>query len=263
MISVQNLASLRVSKITSFYTGGRRHHYHVVYDDGDEEDYDFEEMEFAAELQYKLMTGTYIAPVIDDEPMSDGEGSLHVPSDDEDEIHNATQKGKRKRQPKGAAILLAELTAKKPRKTLTSKVAKWSVAKSQHTMLNPLESYSTDTEYGASLRAMNETEQVAEVARLNKGVDKGTKIAIKTKLLTVKYKEMVAEKMRQYLIDNRQLVQSMIRANDSSRNLRLLSPEFISVGEWVEVDADRTPGWNSESGVGVVVSVHDAFSDVK
>ena len=37
-------------KITSVNTEGRRHYYHVLYEDGDEEDYDFEEMEFAAEL---------------------------------------------------------------------------------------------------------------------------------------------------------------------------------------------------------------------
>jgi hypothetical protein len=69
--------------------------------------------------------------------------------------------------------------------------------------------------------------------------------------------------MRQYHINNRQPLQSMFRANCSSRNLRLLSPEFISVGEWVEVDAGRTPGWNSEGGIGVVVNVIDAFADAK
>jgi hypothetical protein len=110
---------------------------------------------------------------------------------------------------------------------------------------------------------MNETDQVAEVARLNKCVDKGTNIAIKSKLITAKYKELLAEKMRQYLIDNRQPVQLMFRANNAARNLRLLSPEFISVGEWVEVDADRTPGWNSEGGIEVVVSAQDAFAVVK
>jgi hypothetical protein len=78
---------------------------------------------------------------------------------------------------------------------------------------------------------MNETDQVAEVARLSKGVDKRTNIAIKSKLITAKYKELLAGKMRQYLIDNKQPVQSMFRANNAARNLRLLSPEFISVGE--------------------------------
>ncbi len=75
-----------------------------------------------------------------------------------------------------------------------------------------LEAYPTETEYGASIRAMNVTDQVAEVARLNKGVDKGTNIAIKSKLLTVKYKVLVADKMRQYLMENRKPVESMFRA---------------------------------------------------
>jgi hypothetical protein len=38
---------------------------------------------------------------------------------------------------------------------------------------------------------------------------------------------------------------------------------FLSVGEWVEVDADRTPGWNSEGGIAVIINVHDNFADVK
>jgi len=34
-------------------------------------------------------------------------------------------------------------------------------------------------------------------------------------------------------------------------------------GEWVEVDADRSPGFNSEGGIAVIISVHDNFADVK
>ncbi len=41
------------------------------------------------------------------------------------------------------------------------------------------------------------------------------------------------------------------------------NPSFISVGEWVEVDADRTPGFNSEGGIAVIINVHDALADVK
>jgi hypothetical protein len=38
---------------------------------------------------------------------------------------------------------------------------------------------------------------------------------------------------------------------------------FISVGEWVEVDADRTPGFNSEGGIAVIKNVHDDLANVK
>jgi hypothetical protein len=41
------------------------------------------------------------------------------------------------------------------------------------------------------------------------------------------------------------------------------NPTFLSVGEWVEVDADRTPGYNSEGGIGVITGVVDGLADVK
>ncbi len=251
-------------KITSVDTGGRRHHFHVLYADGDEEDYDYEEMEFAAELHYKIQTGTYVAPSEDVEPMSDGEGSIHIPSELEHETEFSSKKRKRQRKRKGTGTEQLEPNTKRKKSTAASKVGKGKLTKSQHTITSLLDSYASDTEYGASIRAMNATDQIGEVARLNKGVDKASNIAIKYKLLTAKYTELVAGKMRQHLIDHRQPISSMFRAaNTDVRNLRLLNPEFLSVGEWVEVDADRTPGWNSEGGIGVVVNVQDAFADVK
>ncbi len=106
-------------KITSVDTGGRRHHYHVLYDAGDEEDYDFEEREFAAELHYKIKRGTYVAPMEDLEPMSDGEGSLHVPSDTEHESDMRTKKGQRKRKKTAAVTDRLEPKAKKTRQTIS------------------------------------------------------------------------------------------------------------------------------------------------
>jgi hypothetical protein len=93
----------------------------------------------------------------------------------------------RKRKNKNSAIAQQEPKPKKPRKTLPSKVAKRNLAKSQHTLLSLLEAYSPETEYGSSIRAMNDEDQVAEVTRFNKGVDKGTNIAIKSKVITAKY----------------------------------------------------------------------------
>jgi hypothetical protein len=55
----------------------------------------------------------------------------------------------------------------------------------------------------------------------------------------------------------------MFHATPKSINLVTSDVNFISVGEWVEVDADRTPGFNSEGGIAVIVSVHDALADVK
>ena len=55
----------------------------------------------------------------------------------------------------------------------------------------------------------------------------------------------------------------MFHAAPKSMNFVTADPSFISVGEWVEVDADRTPGYNSEGGIAVIISVHDDLVDVK
>jgi hypothetical protein len=55
----------------------------------------------------------------------------------------------------------------------------------------------------------------------------------------------------------------MFHDSPKTISITLSNPNFLSVGEWVEVDADRTPGYNSEGGIAVIISVHDNFADVK
>jgi hypothetical protein len=69
--------------------------------------------------------------------------------------------------------------------------------------------------------------------------------------------------MRDYYILNRTDQQSMFRAVTQPRSLQRLQLKFLSIGEWVKVDADRTPGWNSEGGIGVIVNVTDGLADIK
>ena len=126
-----------------------------------------------------------------------------------------------------------------------------------------LEKWNEDTDYGKTFRALTSEEQAAEVKRLNVGTSKGVKEVIKKKLLDANFKEVVAEKMKSYLCESRMRLMSMIHEQSTNTNVVLLNPSFISVGEWVEVDADRTPGYNSEGGVAVVIAVADALVDVK
>jgi hypothetical protein len=79
----------------------------------------------------------------------------------------------------------------------------------------------------------------------------------------VKYKVLVADKMRAHLTESRLPLASIFHAHEKSKNLVVANPNFLSVGEWVEVDADRTPGCNSEGGVAVIISVQDNCADVK
>ena len=55
----------------------------------------------------------------------------------------------------------------------------------------------------------------------------------------------------------------MFHSSPKTVNLISSNLNFLSVGEWVEVDADRTPGYNSEVGIAVIISVHDDLADVK
>jgi hypothetical protein len=125
-------------------------------------------------------------------------------------------------------------------------------------------SWSEETEYGQSFRAMDADEQRAEVIlRLNKGVDKGMKSVIKTKLLDDNYKIIVSEKLQAHLSQCRASLPSMYHAAPTSRVAVMHDPTFLSVGEWVEVDADRSVGYNSEGGIAVIINVHDDLADVK
>ncbi len=131
------------------------------------------------------------------------------------------------------------------------------------TIESVLDTWSETTDYGKSFRLMDKDKQSAEVGLLNKGSAKSMKTIIKTKLINLNYQKVVDEKFRQYLTDGRVSQASMFRCPTKSLNTARASLKFLSVGEWVEVDGDRTPGFNSEGGIGVITSVHDDFADVK
>jgi hypothetical protein len=55
----------------------------------------------------------------------------------------------------------------------------------------------------------------------------------------------------------------MFHAAPATRTSILQDVNFISVGEWVEVDGDRSVGYNSEGGIAVIIKVEDNLADVK
>ncbi len=126
-----------------------------------------------------------------------------------------------------------------------------------------LQQWGETTEYGQSFRLLNEEQQSVEVALLNKGSAKSMKNIIKTKLIHVHYEKVVEDKLRKYLSEGRVSQDSMFRSAPKLCNGVRANLKFLSVGEWVEVDGDRSPGYNSEGGIGVITNVHDDFADVK
>jgi hypothetical protein len=110
---------------------------------------------------------------------------------------------------------------------------------------------------------MSKDEQTAEVDVLNKGAIKGMKGIIKSKLLVTNYNSKVAEKLRAHITESRVTPASMFHSSPKNLQLVTFNLKFLSVGEWVEVDADRTPGYNSEGGIAVIINVHDDLADSK
>jgi hypothetical protein len=133
------------------------------------------------------------------------------------------------------------------------------------TVEDVLNAWTDNTPYGASFRALTEAEQKIELMEINnKGAAKGLKGTVKSKVLKQQYKDMVASKIRDFLKSSVVSQAGMFRPNVASeRNVQLLRTTFLSVEEWVEVDADRTQGWNSEGGLAAIVGVHNNFADVK
>ncbi len=69
--------------------------------------------------------------------------------------------------------------------------------------------------------------------------------------------------MRLYFHEQRDSMASMMHAAHKVQPGAHACLTFLSVSEWVEVDGDRTPGYNSEGGIGMITGVHDALADVK
>jgi hypothetical protein len=151
----------------------------------------------------------------------------------------------------------------------TSPLKKKKVVKSKtplcvgYTMATVLTTWDSTTEYGISFRNLTHEEQQAEVKRLNTMALKGQKDIVKHKLLQVKYKSMIEEKMRVYLSESRSPLNAVYHCAPVLQASHVMSPSFLSVGEWVEVDGDITPGWNSEGGIAVIINVQDSLADVK
>jgi hypothetical protein len=153
---------------------------------------------------------------------------------------------------------IAKATAKRKEKQEVN-----SGGKTTFSIESVLDSFKDTTEYGATFRSMTIDAQKMEVVRLNKGATTGMKGAIRKQRIDVQFKSLVSEKMKSYLIANRTDQKNMFRTITQPRILQKLQLNFLPIGEWVEVDANRTPGWNSEGGIAVIVGVNDGLADVK
>jgi hypothetical protein len=256
------------------------HSYQCHYTDGEEAFLSRDELLAGYELFGAMALGTYKPlQAIECNDSSEEEAACEDPCSDDSEHEpkpkrrakpkkgQQTKTGKRKASPSVSRGDLQPSSKKKAKKhnVKDSGAGKKKVSvKSSFTVADVLTNWTDDSAFGASFRSMNEADQKKELAQINLGAAKGIKGAIKTKILKAQYKDLMGIKMQEYIKGNMVQGQHMFRANVVSyRAAQILRPVFLSVGEWVEVDADRTPGWNSEGGIAVIINVHDSFADVK
>ena len=164
----------------------------------------------------------------------------------------ASSKRKRVKRPIGDA-------AKEPkkRKTMGKKDSK------TYTADTILEDYDAESEYGVALRAMSPADLKLAVEKLNKSAAKGIKGTVKEKLLTSKYANTCVEKLKSHLVAQRVAQNDMFRKAAPAKFVHLGNAAAVSVGYWVEVNGDRSPGWNSEGGIAMVIASSQICAEVK
>jgi hypothetical protein len=274
------LGGVLFGKITSLDDSGPSCLYHVRYTDGREENLERSELLRGYELFGAMALGTY-KPLVNYE----SEASIDDKFVCEDAwSSDSEQQTKRKRRPKTKVIVKPKQRKRKTcatephggKQSATTKKAKVTTSKddkskvkrvtvkSSFSLGDVLAAWTDTTDFGASFRSLDEAEQKKELAQINVGAAKGIKGAVKSKVLNAQYKDMMAIKMKEYIQSNMVGANAMFRATVvSDRAAQILRSGFLSVGEWVEVDADRTPGYNSEGGIAIIINVHDSFADVK
>jgi hypothetical protein len=217
-------------------------------------------------LQYMLFPGELDSDCESDIlESSDGESDVIVGTTITSKRHQRSvdMSVGRKQKKKCSSESLRNNCPKRLKHGTTTKGAGKIPANMCYTVDGVMTSWNDTTEYGTSFRNLTVEEQRAEVQQLNKGAEKQLKGIIKNKLIAVNYATLVAEKFREHLSASRVAQVAMFHVSPKTVSITLSNPNFKSVGEWVEVDADRTPGYNSEGGIAVIISVHDNLADVK
>jgi hypothetical protein len=111
--------------------------------------------------------------------------------------------------------------------------------------------------------AMPESEKHAAVAKLNKGTTDGIKGAVKAKVLSSKYSTVCKDKLKEHLLAMRVDENDMFKKAAPMNSARMVGASAVSVGDWVQVDADRSPGWNSKGGIAMVTASLNNIVEVK
>lgn len=245
----------------------KRNIYHVQYEDGDSEDFDLEEFQFAYEVRQALDEGTFIREdtVVETEENISNDGTedeWHASENVGDSDNDTAANGKRTKRQKVTNDGTTPAKRQRTKQPRAKKVAKL-MNKKTYTMDSVLLEFGEDDAFGQEYRKLDDEAKKKAVEKLNVGATKGIKGVVKENVLTTKYSSLCQDKLKEHLVASRVDVENMFRKAPPRPLSRTITAALVSVGDWVHVDADRSTGWNSEGGIAMVIAVHDSFSDVK
>jgi hypothetical protein len=247
----------------------------VQYEDGDSEDFDLQEYQFAFEVRKAFDAGKFRRDDSeggnDDRISCDGtEDEWNDTENESDSDDKTTSRQKKKKHPKNAAMEQHSPGKRKRGNAKVGSTTRKRVRKAAKLMDSKtynkesvLQEFGEDTEFGKQYRNMDDEEKKAALDVLNRGASKGIKTVVKDKILRTKYSTICADKLKEHLIADRVPVENMFRVAAPPMAARSADAAQVHVGDWVQVDADRSVGYNSEGGVAVVIAVNENFSDVK
>jgi hypothetical protein len=86
---------------------------------------------------------------------------------------------------------------------------------------------------------------------------------MEAKVISSKYSTICMQKLKEHLVSMRVVDNDMFRKAAPISSSRMVGSSAVSVGDFVEVDADRSPGWNSEGGIAMVTASAYNFAEVK
>ncbi len=86
---------------------------------------------------------------------------------------------------------------------------------------------------------------------------------MKAKVIASKYADICRDKLKENLLSQCVAEKDMFRKAAPVNSSHNVGASTVFVGDWVEVDGDRSPGWNSEGGIAMVIASSINHADVK
>ncbi len=292
-VAKQFEAGLFIGKITAVNIKRGKKLYTVLYEDGDGEDMNDREYKEARSL-YEQTKGASSTIVVtqteleetEEDPLHSGgetEGSEFAPSDDEEGKNRRKTKRQQRKSPE------KEKEKTKRRKTIKEVETKGRKQKNPGIDVEAiLQSGSKDNITNKTVALMTDEEAASLTTTAGKAILQQAKKGLRVQAFKVtlfcpnmatvficnrlcfsypvktKYTDMIREAPKTRLESSRIDIKDMVHVKvEIKKDITFTGTAGLTVGDWVEIEHDFSPGVNSGGGVAIITSIVENFSHVK